>query len=42
MSMLLPFASHIRWLVLAAVFPATLSAADLQIDHVHRYFMRRH
>ena len=34
MSMLLPFASHIRWLVLAAVFPATLSAADLQIVHV--------
>ncbi|HEY6621876.1 MAG TPA: amidohydrolase family protein [Steroidobacteraceae bacterium] len=34
MSMLLPFASHTRWLVLAAVFPAILSAADLQIDHV--------
>ena len=34
MSKLLPFASHIRWLMLAAVFPGALSAADLQIDHV--------
>jgi imidazolonepropionase-like amidohydrolase len=34
MSMLSPFASQIRWLVLAAVFPAALSAADLNIEHV--------